>query len=425
MKLLPKLGALLIPIILLQGCSRVYIDATPSPEAPSTSEQPPLGELPIDEEPNVGDTIDRATLQFVGDIFLHERPMEVARIGDATYDFRPWLTHIRPYVIGDLAIANMEVPVDARGNNQGLSGWPLFNSPFEILEAIKYAGFNHLISANNHSFDMGFEGLLNTVNSFNRAGISHTGMSVDLEDFNTPTLIDVNGIKVGIIAYADSVNGLEWMVPESERAFAVRRFRSHTLDDIPNMVNDMNDLREAGAELVIVALHWGAEYVDYPTNMQRLIAQQLSEAGADVIMGKHSHSPQPVEWHTREDGSRSLIMYSLGNFLADQTRLTGPSVQQQLNDPQAFGGRTQFGMLVTLEVSRDEEGAVVLDTANVLPTLTMRDFSGDTLGQVDGVTVLPLFDGELPDFVEDSELRYWGQRAYDHVTRIVDREFIR
>ena len=372
----------------------------------------------------------RIRLQFAGDVFIHQGPMDVANLGNNTFNFKPFLTHIASFIDGDLAIANMEVPVDARGGNQQVAGWPNFNTPFEILEAVQYAGFNHMITANNHSFDFGFEGLLNTINSFERAGMSHTGMNANWGDFNTPTLIDVNGIMVGVIAYTDSVNGLEHLVPEASRAYAVRRFASHTLDSVPVIAEEIANLREAGAEVVIVALHWGAEYVDAPHATQRLIAEAISEAGADVIMGKHSHTVQPVRWHERADGSRSLIMYSLGNFLADQTRLTNPSVEAQLyhgwnsGANANFAGRTQFGMLVGLNILRDLEGNIVLETADVLPTLCMRDFTGNTLWTQDGVSVMPLIGGELPDFVTDSDLREWGRAAYEHVTSIVDRQFI-
>jgi len=145
--------------------------------------------------------------------------------------------------------------------------------------------------------------------------------------------------------------------------------------------------------------------------MQRQIARELAELGADVIMGNHAHVIQPVEWHYREDGSRSFIMYSLGNFLADQTRLNPPIA------------RTQFGKLVSLQVTRAPDGEITLE-AEVLPTLCMRDRTGSTLGIRDGISVMPLIGGELPEFVTDADLRAWGRRAYEHVVRIVGEEFI-
>ena len=442
MKRLKQLLFIFIVLLLLQGCTAHpradttdsdsdIVEAVTLPyeldeeneldlESEQTEETAPVLEL----EPEVEVEGTRARVQFVGDIFLHQGPMDVARTGERTYDFRPFFRHIQPFINGDLAIANMEVPVDAHGGNEQLASFPLFNAPFEILDGLQYAGFNHLISANNHSFDKGFEGLINTVNNFERAGIAHTGMSRNWDDFNTPTLIDLNGIKVGIIAYTDSVNGEEWRVPEASLAYAVRRFRSDSLDDVPRITEDMADLREAGAEFVIVALHWGAEYGDEPAYMQRIIARAIVDAGADVIMGKHSHTVHPVEWHYREDGTRGFIMYSLGNFMADQTRLTAASVSAQVSTGtdnlmgMHFAGRTQFGMLVSLEITRDDNGEIRIDTADILPTLCMRDFNGNTLGTIDGVSIMPLVGGELPDFVTDAEVRNWGRIAYEHVVNI-------
>jgi len=384
-----------------------------------------------EEEPDVEYDGTRIRLQFAGDVFIHYGPMQVARTGENTFDFRPFLTHIRPFIDGDLSIANMEVPVDAHGNNAGLAGFPLFNSPFEILDGLIYAGFDHLITANNHSFDIGWQGLLNTVANMERAGIPQTGMNINQAAHDTHTIIDVNGIQVGIISYTDSVNGLESLVPDVHRGYAVRRFRSHVMDDVPRMIGDMEQIRAEGAEVVVLALHWGHEYGDAPTAMQQLIAEALSEAGADVIMGKHSHTVHPVRWHERADGNRTLIMYSLGNFLADQTRLfpnaTSPNdfLYRGWNSGGGtnFAGRTQFGMLVSLEIFRDVDGNIILETADVLPTLCLRDIRGNTFGQ-DGVTILPLINGEIPDFVTDEELRAWGRIAYEHVTRIVDAKFI-
>jgi len=351
-------------------------------------------------------------IQFAGDILLHRGPIDAANIGSNIYDFRPFLRDIKPFIDGDLSIVNMETPVDVLGGNRDITTFPLFNAPFEILEALQYAGFNHLIAANNHSFDRGFDGLVATVQNFERVGLDFTGMYVDADAFHVPTILDVNGIQVGIIAYTDSVNGLESLVPSAMLPYAVRRFRSHVMDDVPAMGEDIANLRRAGAEVVIISLHWGAEYVDAPTEMQRQIARGLSDLGADVVMGNHAHVIQPIEWHERDDGGRSLIIYSLGNFLADQTRLNPPIA------------RTQFGKLVSLQVIREPDGTIRLGVCEVLPTLCMRDTSGNTLGIVNGISVLPVIDGELPEFVTNAELRDWGRRAYEHVVRIVGTEFI-
>lgn len=402
---------LFIPFLLLVGCtaSRVYTSVPDSELAFEISPQPEPTTA-YEGEPKAEQVAIR--IQFAGDILLHQGPIEAARTSEHTFDFRPFLRDIKPFLAGDLSIANLETPIDVLGGNEDITAYPRFNAPFEILEALKDAGFNHLMTANNHAFDRGIDGLIATVAHLERIGLTHTGMNIDEEAFNTPTILDVNGIQVGMLAYTHSVNGLESLIPEEMRPFALRQFRSYTMGDVPMMAEDIINLREAGAQLIIVSLHWGEEYVDTPTQMQQLIASELSEAGADVIMGHHPHVIQPIEWYYRSDGSRSLIIYSLGNFLADQTRLVTPIE------------RTQYGMLVNLDIVKEHSGEIRLVMAEVLPTLCMRDFDGTVLGAVDFVSVLPIFDGELPAFITDNEVRTWGRSAYEHVVNIVGEQFI-
>ncbi|MCL2620781.1 MAG: CapA family protein [Defluviitaleaceae bacterium] len=412
MKKLLKMTLMLIVLFILSGCGEdaeqpvflyddTYVaDLLDEPEEIYEPEPQPEPEPePLPDPVNI-------RIQFAGDILLHGGLG--AGVGNNVFNYRPFMWAIRPYINGDLALVNMETPVDVFGNNQGIATWPRFNAPFEILDGLIYAGFNHLISANNHSFDKGFAGVEATLANFERAGIAQTGMYTNEADFNTPSIVDVQGIQVGIIAYTDSVNGLESLVPYDVRPFAVRRFRSHVMDDVPYMAEDIRRIREAGADLVIISLHWGAEYVDRPTNMQMEIARGLVDAGADIIMGHHSHTPQPLEWHYREgDGSRGLIIYSLGNFLSDQIALGIPA--------------TQYGMLVTAYVTKCYVYGVSVTNANVLPTAFVRD-AGRTLGSP--YSILPVINGEVPESVASENLRAWGRRAYDHVTRIVGEDFV-
>ena len=379
----------------------VYVPIPPTPEpTPIPTPEPTPEPTPAPKF---------ARIQFAGDILLHTGPIGGARVAPGVYDFRPYTSNIRPFIDGDLAIANMESPVDALGGNRDITSWPLFNAPFEILYGLEYAGFNHLIFANNHTLDRRWEGMLNTLRNFEQVGFTWTGAYATRECSFVPTIKDVNGIMVGVLAYTDSLNWLDDWIPVDMRPYAVPRFRSHVMDDVPRMAEDIARIREYGAEFVIVSLHWGAEYVDHPTNMQRQIAMALVENGADVIMGHHSHTVQPVDWHYREDGTRGLIIYSLGNFVADQIGLNPPVP------------RTQYGMLVTVNVVKDSYGVVGIDTVEVLPTVFIRD-RARVLGPLNNL--LPLVNGEVPDFITDGPIRAWGRSAYAHVTSLIDAEFI-
>ena len=396
----------LVLVFFLAGCGGSdvgeYVEVVVEIPVVVEEEEPEIEPEPLPEPIEI-------RIQFAGDILLHTGPIGGARTGANTYDFRPFLSNIRPFVDGDLALANMESPVDALGNNHDISSWPLFNAPFEILEGLRYAGFNHLIFANNHTLDRRWDGMLNTLANFELVGFSWTGAYATRECSFVPTIIDVNGIMVGVLAYTDSLNGLDNWVPEEMRPYAVPRFRSHVIDDVPRLAEDISNIREYGAEFVIVSLHWGAEYVDHPTNMQRQIAEALVESGADVIMGHHSHTVQPVEWFYREDGTRGLIIYSLGNFMADQIGLNPPVP------------RTQYGMLVSVNVIKSPYGVVSINSAEVLPTVFIRD-RARVLGPLNNL--LPLVNGEVPDFITDEPIRAWGRSSYAHVTSLIDPEHI-
>ncbi|MDR0325009.1 MAG: CapA family protein [Oscillospiraceae bacterium] len=384
----------------------------PSPSPPPTPTPPPDPSSEPSPEPSPEPEPAVITLQFAGDILLHSGLIQHAKTGDYAYDFKPFFEAVKPFIDGDLILCNMETPVDVYGGNKNLSTYPLFNAPYEILEGLRYAGFNHLIHANNHVFDKKIAGLEATLENFRRAGFSHTGTYADEEALRIPTVLNVKGIKVGVLAYTDSVNGLEPWVPADKLSFAVRRFISSDLSSLPRMTEDIAALREAGAEVVIVSLHWGAEYVDAPTETQRTIARGLCDAGADVIMGHHSHCVQPIERYIREDGAESLILYSLGNFFADQSGKDPPTL------------KTQYGMLVSLTVTKTPEGAIILGDCTVIPTLCGR-VKGETSTLY---TLLPLLNAEetaAPVTIYGSSSVTWGERAYEHVRKIVGDAFIR
>lgn len=445
-----KIHSVLLILFLLTSCTApsvlyaptaspqepsVFLETLPS-LAPSTVPSPEHTPVIIEQEPSPEPEDTTVKIQFAGDILLHANPVKYAKTGEATYDFKPYLEAIKPYINGDLAICNMETPVDVNGGNTGLSGYPTFNAPYEILEALQYAGFNHLLTANNHSFDKGAPGLEATLENISKAGLSSTGTYADEEAFNTPTVLDVEGLKVGIVAYTYAVNGLESTVPKDRLPYLIRRFHDGSLNDLPRMTEDIATLREAGAELVIVALHWGAEYVDKPTQTQRDIAQGLCEAGADVILGGHSHCVQPMEWvEVEREGEtvRCLVMYSLGNFLSDQLAMDVPKL------------KTQYGMLVSLNVKKTPKGVVTLEECSALPTLFYRERGTPPEGGYN-YSLLPLAGYGADDESEQSAAQLpqsdpdigggdtplpsndaweWGREAYQHVLNIVGDEFVR
>lgn len=391
--------------------------AFPSPMVTDTAEPSkeitssvPASEPPAQTESPVTPSPEPVKIQLAGDILLHGKPVKSAKTGDATYDFNPFFSDITPYINGDLAICNIEMPIDVKGGNKELSSYPMFNAPYEILEAVKKAGFNFFVNANNHSFDKGWDGLLVTKENIRKAGVASVGTYASREEYDTYTVLDIKGFKIGILAYTDALNGLETLVPKEKRDYAVRRFSSSSLDSLPSMLEDIEGCRAAGAEFVIVSLHWGAEYVNAPTGTQKEIARALCAGGADVIMGNHSHCVQPVEWLDGAEGKRSLCVYSLGNFFADQNDMENPI------------RKTQYGMLISMMLERDEKGRAVIGSADILPTFICRYSSKES---PTGVSYALLPSGETPDewFSSESDLKRCKE-AFAHVTGITGTDFI-
>ncbi|HOV70203.1 MAG TPA: CapA family protein, partial [Clostridia bacterium] len=294
-----------------------------TPTQPATTE-PSIA--PVTETPTIAPSpspsgFDESTLvkiKVVGDVMNHSTNIEGAKT-DTGYDYKPWFEDIR-YLLtqGDLVIANLETTLNGRTNPQ-YTGYPLFNTPAEILEGLKYAGINFLITSNNHSFDSGYDGVKNTIAEIRDAGLDYIGTYLDRESFNTPYIKEYNGIKIGFVSYTYGTNGYSVLIPSDKLPYTIRYI---DYDEPKKMYKDIADLKEAGAELVIVSLHWGVEYEPEPNYQQRKLAQNLFEHGADLIIGGHPHCVQRVAKRTIQtvDGQTKecVVTYSLGNFIADQ-----------------------------------------------------------------------------------------------------------
>jgi poly-gamma-glutamate synthesis protein (capsule biosynthesis protein) len=359
-------------------------------------------------EPQPPDLTARVEINMAGDFLLHTAFNRAARTGPYTYDYRPFLSEIKHYITGDLNITNIEGPVDAFGGNQNIASFPNFNYPAEILDAIKYAGFNFIITANNHAFDKGWSGLITMRQRLRDAGLNFLGTFESQEEHDEPYIIEINGIKIGITAWSALDNGLSFLIGE-HAAYAMKLFNQDRLDDVPRMLEDVEKLREAGAEVVLMSLHWGAEYVDNPTTNQREIARRLAAGGVDIIMGNHTHCVQPIEIYENE-GRQTLVIYSLGNFFADQ-------LAKQVPTP-----KTQYGMIVSAVIERDSEGNIEI-SASYLPTLCYRDTLAPRSDESPhGYVVLPV--GKYANMTEQPShitARTWQETkaAWNHVRRVV------
>ncbi|MBR3523908.1 MAG: CapA family protein [Bacilli bacterium] len=280
----------------------------------------------------------KMSLVMVGDTLIHGAVYYDASpnySGQAPYDFSKMLTHISEYIKDyDLKYFNQESIIG--GKAIGLSHYPRLNSPEEIGEDMVAAGFNMVSLANNHSFDKGDVGLVNSINFWKTQNIITAGQYASEEEQKEVPIHEKNGIKFAFLSYTTVTNGLSASEPYYVNVYSNERVKE-----------DVTKARQKGAEVVIVAMHWGAEYTHEPVDEEVTIAKYLSELGVDLVIGTHPHVIQPIAYV-----GNTLVIYSLGNFLSAQHEL---------------GQEKIIGLTVGLDIVVDKDGKVKFE--NIKPEL--------------------------------------------------------
>ncbi|MCL5735881.1 MAG: CapA family protein [Actinobacteria bacterium] len=252
------------------------------------------------------------TIAAAGDVLTHMPIVYSARNNrTGSYDFAPIFSPIAPYLRdADYTLVNLETRL--AGGERGYSGYPLFNSPSQLAFALRDSGVDLAATANNHSLDMGWDGIVKTLDNLDAAGVAHVGTYRSATARATPLVVDIRGIKVAFLNYTAGLNGLT--MPK-EHPYAV-----NTLD-VDQVAGDAATARLWGAEIVIAILHYGNEYERDPSQQQIDVSRQLLSSGVDVILGSHPHVVQPISHVFEYSGWKvtdKYIAYSLGNFVSAQ-----------------------------------------------------------------------------------------------------------
>jgi poly-gamma-glutamate capsule biosynthesis protein CapA/YwtB (metallophosphatase superfamily) len=282
-------------------------DASGNPTTVTPAETSPSEPSDVTAEPFEPQTI---TVAMSGDVLLHEglwasAEADAARTGRGDMDFRPMLADMRPVISGaDFAVCHMETPVAPKGGPY--EGYPLFAAPPQVVGALKWEGYDACTTASNHSVDQGFEGLARTLDAFDEVGILHDGTARRAKEMRTPLLVEVNGVKIALISATYGTNGIP--LP-ADQPWSVQQMRP---DEI---IAKAQRARAAGAQLVLVAMHWGSEYQHEPNGDQLAVADALTRSPAvDFVYGHHAHVVQPYD---RVNGK--WVVYGLGNMVAQQS----------------------------------------------------------------------------------------------------------
>lgn len=256
----------------------------------------------------------QARLLFAGDIMQHwEQQFDNFYLSYADLE----------ELIGnaDLTVANLEFPVHASQPVGPEPGSVRFNGSVEHVKALGEAGVDVLVTANNHAFDQGTEGLRQTIKTIRRSGMTPVGTAESLDELARPRVFDVEGIKVGILAYTYGLNPIVRGPEDVE--FPPRDLPIHTLNFLEwsgvwretglEMVQQHVSLaRDAGAEFLVAYCHWGEEWDFSPSEHQRAAAHDLIDSGFDLVVGSHGHVLQGPEVYRGR-----LIAYSLGSLISD------------------------------------------------------------------------------------------------------------
>ena len=251
------------------------------------------------------------SLVMAGDVLIHGAIYLDAQIspdekGIMRYDFRSIFSEIKDYFLSyDLRFVNQESPIG--GQELGVSSYPTFNSPYEIGDALLDLGVNLVSLANNHTLDAGTNGVENSLKYWGNSGAIYAG-SFPSKEAQEPAISEMNGIKYAFFAYTESTNGIS--VPIGKEHYI-------SLVDYDKITSDIEKVKDK-VDIIIVSMHWGNEYELRESSKQREDAKFLADLGVDIIIGHHPHVVQPVEFIEREDGRKTFVAYSLGNFIAAQ-----------------------------------------------------------------------------------------------------------
>ncbi len=258
----------------------------------------------------VRDSLKTATISFVGDLMCHSTQFNYAKAGSDTFDFTGVYAEVKPFLqSAHLTVANLETVI--AGKNIGYSGYPYFNAPDDFIYALKEAGFDLLITANNHALDQGWDGVKRTIDVINEYKIHRTGTFTSYEDRDSIRIFMINSIKVAILAYTENTNDVP--TPKG-KDFVVN------LIDEEQIEKDIKKAQAKDVDVVLVHFHYGPEYNREPSAYQKEIVQRTIELGADIIIGGHPHVIQPFDFfktnNTKLD--TGFIAYSMGNFISNQ-----------------------------------------------------------------------------------------------------------
>lgn len=388
-------------------------DSTGDTNSPSTEASTEATEPPIVRESS-------ATVSAVGDVLMHIPVIKSGYQSDTgSYNFDTAFQYLLDYCTkADLAVANLETTLAGTDNGYAYSGYPKFNCPDGIVDSLKTAGFDVLLTANNHTYDTGTIGLQRTVQIVAERQLQYLGTKATADEPDY-IITDLNGIQIGMLCYtyetsdgSDDILSLNGNTLSAADSPLVNAF---SYQNLPAFYAELEDtlaqMETEGAEATILFIHWGNEYQTAANTTQQSIAQSLCDLGIDVIIGGHPHVVQPVELLTSsvEESHKTVCLYSLGNIISNQRKNL-----MNLNT-----GHTEDGVLFSVTFTKYSDGTVILEDVDLIPTWVNMYYDSNWKKHYD---ILPL-DTDVENWqtqygLKDSAFAD-AQASYDRTMAIV------
>ncbi|MDE6296457.1 MAG: CapA family protein [Muribaculaceae bacterium] len=347
-------------LLLLSGCGASTARESDSLQSDSISSAPAASEI---------------TLLFAGDAMQHQGQLDQAKIrgGGNKYDYSQCFSLIAPTISeADYAVVNLEVPL---GGGPVYRGYPCFSAPDSYAEALRDAGFDLFLTSNNHCLDSGMKAARRTLTALDSIGVDHIGTYHDAAQREklVPFIKDIKGFKIGFLNYTYGTNGIE-----------AKDGMEVALIDREKMAKEIAETRKAGAEIVVVTVHWGVEYVLTQNKNQEDLAKFLLDNGTDLVIGGHPHVIQPMMVvDNPKTGKKSLVVYSLGNFISNMKTAD-----------------TRGGALVRAVIGRDENGKPMFKEANYDTFLSAKPVNNST-----NYRVIPSW---MPESIPAGQKEHWN-----------------
>jgi poly-gamma-glutamate synthesis protein (capsule biosynthesis protein) len=332
----------LFPLVLLPACRTA---TTPLPPLETTT----TPEARVERRYSFPKELASARVIAVGDVLVHGNVKNSAKAAaqfdgaGVTVNHDGWSTlfeHVDTLISdADIAFANLETPV-APDHHIGTRSM-VFNAPSVLLPALSEVGFDILSFANNHVYDQGRPGFLETMERLEAAPLEFTGAGHTCAEAQAHKMLEANGIRIAFLAASDIYNdnlNLEDDVPCSFEL------------EPTAVIGAVETARAAGADIVVLSIHWGREYRTKPEQKQIDMAHTLMEGGVDVILGHHPHVVQPIEVYETSDGRRAITAFSLGNFISNQ------AYWYEFGVHKAHRGNSRDGIALQFDVVKKDYG---------------------------------------------------------------------